>query len=490
MTNNGGPPPGPVPASTPLSTLDESLISSLANAFFREGAVTGDPVTAPGADGVGPAMPPAPSFEPPATPDVATPVVPAPGPPPAAPGLAAPGAPALGMPGAPGLARPEVPGLAFAQTPGLATHYGMDQPSLSPPPAMDEPDYYFLRLVESQGPPSSSHALGVEGAREDFPALRQQVHGKPLVWLDNAATTQKPQAVIDAVSQYYENDNSNVHRGAHALAARSTNAYEGAREKVQHFVNASSPQEIVFVRGTTEAINLVAQTFGRQQVGPGDEIVLTTLEHHSNIVPWQMLREATGAVLRVVPIDDQGDVVVEEYARMLGPRVKIVALSHVSNALGTVLPVAEMTEMAHRAGAAVVVDGAQAVAHFPVDVAELGCDFYAFSGHKLFGPTGVGVLFGKQDLLESMPPWQGGGSMIRTVTFDRTSYNDPPYKFEAGTPVIAGAVGLGAAIDYVERLGMAGIVRHEQSLLRYATEALSTVPGLRQIGTSPGKVAV
>ncbi|HEY8202359.1 MAG TPA: SufS family cysteine desulfurase [Actinomycetota bacterium] len=477
MTLNGGPPPGPIPAST----FDESLISSLANALFREGAVTGPPVTAPGTDGLGPAMPHAPSFEAPATPVVATPAAAGPG---------RPVAPAPAMPGAPGLPGPDVPGLAIAQTPGLATHYGMDQPSVSPPPAMDEPDYYFLRLVESQGPPSSSHALGVEGAREDFPALRQQVHGKPLVWLDNAATTQKPQTVIDAVSQYYENDNSNVHRGAHALAARATNAYEGAREKVQHFVNAPSPQEIVFVRGTTEAINLVAQTFGRQQVGPGDEIVLTTLEHHSNIVPWQMLREATGAVLRVVPIDDQGNVIVEEYARMLGPRVKIVALSHVSNALGTVLPVAEMTEMAHRAGAAVVVDGAQAVPHLPVDVADLGCDFYAFSGHKLFGPTGVGVLFGKQDLLESMPPWQGGGSMIRTVTFDRTSYNDPPYKFEAGTPVIAGAVGLGAAIDYVERLGMASVARHEQNLLRYATEALATVPGLRQIGTSPGKVAV
>jgi cysteine desulfurase/selenocysteine lyase len=380
-------------------------------------------------------------------------------------------------------------GVGMPAAPGLATHYGMDQPSMSPPPAASEPDYYFLRLVQSQGP-QSDRPPSVEGSKKDFPILQQKVHGKPLVWLDNAATTQKPQSVIDALSQYYEYDNSNVHRGAHTLAARATNAYEGAREKVARFLNAPSPQDIVFVRGTTEAINLVAQTLGRQQVGPGDEIVLTTLEHHSNIVPWQMLREQTGAVLRVVPIDDRGDVIVEEYARLLGPRTKIVALSHVSNALGTVLPVKEMTEMAHRAGAVVVVDGAQAVSHFPVDVQDLGCDFYAFSGHKLFAPTGVGVLFGKQELLESMPPWQGGGSMIRTVTFDQTSYNDPPYKFEAGTPVIGPAVGLGAAIDYLERLGMHNVARHEQALLRYATEALATVPGLRPIGTSLEKVAV
>jgi cysteine desulfurase/selenocysteine lyase len=356
-----------------------------------------------------------------------------------------------------------------------------------------EPDYYFLRPLRDRAsslPPSPAETIEVAGIRQDFPALHQHVHGKPLVWLDNAATTQKPQVVIDTLSRFYEHDNSNVHRGAHELAARATDAYEGARRKVARFLGASSPEEIVFVRGTTEAINLVAQTYGRQRVGPGDEIVLTTLEHHSNIVPWQMLCQEKGAALKVVPITDRGEVVLDEYERLLGPRVRLVAISHVSNALGTVLPVALMTDLAHRHGACVVVDGAQAVSHLPVDVRGLDCDFYAFSGHKLFGPTGVGVLYGKRKLLEEMPPWQGGGSMIRTVTFDRTSYNDPPYKFEAGTPVIGDAVGLGAAIDYVSRIGLETIARHEQGLTAYAMDGLSSIPGLRPIGTAPGKVAV
>ncbi|MGH2652379.1 MAG: SufS family cysteine desulfurase, partial [Actinomycetota bacterium] len=292
------------------------------------------------------------------------------------------------------------------------------------------------------------------------------------------------------LSHFYEHDNSNVHRGAHALAARATDGYEGARQKVARLLNAPSPQGIIFVRGTTEAINLVAQTYGRQRVGPGDEVVVTTLEHHSNLVPWQMLCQERGARLRVVPITDRGEIVLEEYERLLGPRVRVVAISHVSNALGTVLPVGLMTDMAHRHGACVVVDGAQAVSHLPVDVGALDCDFYALSGHKLFGPTGEGALYGKERLLEEMPPRQGGGSMIREVNFDHTTYNDPPYKFEAGTPVIGDAIGLGAAIDYVSRIGLEVIARHEQGLTAYAMDALSTIPGLRQIGTAPGKVAV
>jgi cysteine desulfurase / selenocysteine lyase len=352
-----------------------------------------------------------------------------------------------------------------------------------------ESAYYFLQPASAPSAVGES-ALGISAIRADFPVLRQRVHGKPLVWLDNAATTQKPQAVIDALARFYERDNSNVHRAAHELAARATDAYESGREKARELIGAGSAKEIVFVRGTTEAINLVAQTAGKQRVGPGDEVVLTTLEHHSNIVPWQMLCEQTGGVLRVVPISDRGEVLLDEYERLLGPRVKMVAISHVSNALGTVVPVEIMTRLAHQHGAWVVVDGAQAVSHFPVDVQAIGCDFYAFSGHKVFGPTGVGVLYGTQRLLEEIPPWQGGGSMIRTVTFEKTTYNDPPTKFEAGTPVIAGAVGLGAAIDYVRRIGLGRIAMHERTLMEYATHALDEVPRLRQIGTAPGKTAV
>lgn len=389
---------------------------------------------------------------------------------------------------------------SFADAADAALHHPLPIPVMASPTARSaevvlpgEADYYFLRPLRdlaASRPPSPVETLDVASLRRDFPALHQRVHGKPLVWLDNAATTQKPQVVIDTLSRFYEHDNSNVHRGAHTLAARATDAYEGARQKVARFLGAPSPRGIIFVRGTTEAINLVAQTYGRQHVGPGDEIVVTTLEHHSNLVPWQMLCQEKGARLRVVPISDRGEILLEEYERLLGPRVRVVAISHVSNALGTVLPVGLMTDLAHRHGACVVVDGAQAVSHLPVDVGALDCDFYAFSSHKLFGPTGVGVLYGKERLLEEMPPWQGGGSMIRAVTFDQTTYNDPPYKFEAGTPVIADAVGLGAAIDYVSRIGLEVIARHEQGLTAYAMDALSTVPGLRQIGTAPGKVVV
>ena len=345
------------------------------------------------------------------------------------------------------------------------------------------------------GKPSAIGGLGpgpfdVPTIRRDFPVLDQQVHGKPLVWFDNAATTQKPQSVIDVVANFYAHDNSNIHRGAHTLAARATDAYEQARQKVQAFLGASSAKEILFVRGTTEGINLVAQTYGRKFLQPGDEIVLTTLEHHANIVPWQMIAKEKGAVLRVVPINDRGEVVLEEYQSLLGPRTRLVALSQASNTLGTVLPVAEMTQMAKRYNARVLIDGAQSVSHMPVDVQQIGCDFFVFSGHKIFAPTGIGVVYAKEELLEIMPPWQGGGNMIGNVTFEETTYAEPPAKFEAGTPNIADAVGLGAALDYVSRLGLPNIARHEQELLRYATEQLVRIPSLRIIGTAPEKVGL
>ncbi len=332
--------------------------------------------------------------------------------------------------------------------------------------------------------------LDVERVRKDFPILEQEVRGKPLVYLDSAATTQKPRAVLDAIARYYLADNANVHRGVHLLSERATQAYEAAREKVQRFINAARAHEIVFVRGTTEAINLVAQTYGRRRVRQGDEILVTVMEHHSNIVPWQMLCEEKGAILRVAPMDDDGQLLLDELERLIGPRTRMLALGHVSNALGTIHPVRRIIEMAHRRKVPVLLDGAQAVPHLAVDVQALGCDFYAFSGHKLFGPTGIGVLYGRAELLEEMPPWQGGGDMISSVTFEKTTYNKLPYKFEAGTPDIAGAIGLGAAIDYVSGLGLAAIAAHEHDLLAYATQALREVPGLRLVGTAKEKASV
>ena len=368
------------------------------------------------------------------------------------------------------------------------------RPSMAAPADSDE--LYFLasrsHAVADDLVASTPSALPYDSdvLRRDFPALQQNVHGKRLVWLDNAATTQKPQSVIDALASFYARDNSNVHRGAHELAKRATDAYEGARATVAAFIGAASPQEVIFVRGTTEAINLVAQAYGRSVVGEGDEIVLPLLEHHSNIVPWQLLAQEKGAKLRPVQITDRGDVLLDHYASLLGPRTRIVALSHVSNALGTILPIEGMAAMARAVGAVVVVDGAQGVPHLPVDVQRLGADFYAFSGHKLYGPTGVGVLWGRQALLESMPPWQGGGQMIKTVTFESTTWNDLPYKFEAGTGTVGPAVGLGAAIDYVTQVGVPYIAAHEQALLAHGTEALTSVPGLRLIGTSAHKAGV
>jgi cysteine desulfurase/selenocysteine lyase len=344
--------------------------------------------------------------------------------------------------------------------------------------------------VENLNLPATGAPFDVHVIRRDFPILHQQVHGKPLIWMDNAATTQKPRSVIDSVTRFYERDNSNIHRAAHTLAARATDAYEGAREKVQRFLGASDASEIVFVRGTTEAINLVANSFGRKYIQAGDEIILSTLEHHSNIVPWQMLAQATGAVIRVIPINDRGEIIMDEYTRLLNPRTRLVSITQVSNSLGTVVPVAEMTHLAHRHGARVLVDGAQAVSHMPINVQAIGCDFYTLSGHKLFAPTGIGALYAKRELLEDMPPWQGGGSMIRHVTFEETIYSDPPAKFEAGTPNIADAVGLGAAIDYITRLGMTNIERYEHEITAYAIERLARIPGLRLIGTALNKVSV
>jgi cysteine desulfurase/selenocysteine lyase len=322
----------------------------------------------------------------------------------------------------------------------------------------------------------------VERVRADFPLLRQQVNGKPLVYLDNGATSQKPQCVIDELVRYYTTENANVHRGVHTLSQLATDDYEGARGKVRRFLNAADDREIIYTKGTTEGINLVAQTFGRQNVGPGDEIVVSNMEHHSNIVPWQLICREKGATLRVIPVDDRGDIVMEAYHRLLGPRTRMVALPHVSNALGTVNPIKQMIADAHRAGAPVLIDGAQGVPHSSVDVQDLDCDFYAFSSHKLYGPTGVGVLYGKAGLLEEMPPYQGGGDMILSVSFEETEYNVLPYKFEAGTPNIAGVIGLGAAVEYLTGLGIEAVAAHEDRVLAYAVERLAGVPGLRLVG--------
>ncbi|MGF6546436.1 cysteine desulfurase/selenocysteine lyase [Paraburkholderia youngii] len=326
--------------------------------------------------------------------------------------------------------------------------------------------------------------------RGDFPIFRELIHGNPLVYLDNGATTQKPSAVIDAQRDYYEHANANVHRGVHELSQRATDAYEGARERIARFVNAARAEEIVYVRGTTEAINLVAQSYVRPLAKPGDEILISAMEHHSNIVPWQLVCEQTGAVLKVVPIDDSGALDVDAYRQMIAERTRIVAITHVSNALGTINPVARMIEAAHARDVPVLIDGAQAVAHLPVDVRALDCDFYAFSGHKAYGPTGIGVLYAKADRLEAMPPWQGGGDMIRSVTFDKTIYNAIPWKFEAGTPDISGAIALAVALDYVNAIGSETIGAHEAGLLAYATDAMRAIPHLRLIGTATEKAAI
>ncbi|MDR1349340.1 MAG: cysteine desulfurase [Zoogloeaceae bacterium] len=332
--------------------------------------------------------------------------------------------------------------------------------------------------------------LDVEAVRQDFPILRETVHGRPLIWLDNAATTQKPQAVIDRLAAFYARENSNIHRAAHELAARATDAYEAARETARRFINARSVNEVVFVRGTTEGINLVAQSWGRQHLKAGDEILITWLEHHANIVPWQQLAAQTGAALKVAPVDDLGQVRLEEYEKLLNPRTRLVAFTQVSNALGTVTPAALMTQLAHAQGAKVLVDGAQSVSHLRADVQALDCDWFVFSGHKVFGPTGIGVVYGKEALLNATDPWQGGGNMIQDVTFERTLYQDAPARFEAGTGNIADAVGLGAALEYVEGIGLEAIAAHEHELLTYGTRLLEEIPGLKLIGKAAEKAGV
>ncbi|MCW5892773.1 MAG: SufS family cysteine desulfurase [bacterium] len=420
------------------------------------------------------------------------------------PGLSLPGGAASGAP------VPAAPGLRSSHAPWTSPPVGIEAAHLPPlfgggspvpAPSASGRDYYFLTASGPQsaaGTPSSPKLLtptgrrifDVRDVRNDFPILRERINGRPLVWLDNAATTHKPQAVLDRIAHYYTHEYSNVHRAAHTLAARSTDAYEGARTKVQRFIGAASPSEIVFVRGTTEGVNLVANGWGRRNVRAGDEIVLTTLEHHSNIVPWQFLAEAVGARIRVVPVSDRGEVLVDEYEKLLNDRTRIVAITQVSNALGTIVPVREMAQMAHRYDARVLVDGAQAVSHFPVNVQQLDADFYVFSGHKLFAPTGVGVVYGKRALLDAMPPWQGGGNMIDRVTFERSTFADPPARFEAGTATLADAVGLGAAVDYLDQLGMENVAWHERELLAHATEALRCIPGLHLVGTAPDKAGV
>jgi cysteine desulfurase/selenocysteine lyase len=333
-------------------------------------------------------------------------------------------------------------------------------------------------------------AFDVTRIREDFPVLKQKVNGRPLVYLDNAATSQKPQAVIDALVRYYTTENSNVHRGVHTLSMQATDDYEGARAKIRKFINAADDREIIYVRSTTEGINLVAHSYGQANIKEGDEIIITAMEHHSNIVPWQVLCQEKGAHLRVIPINDAGELLLDEYEKLLNPRTKLVSITQVSNVLGTINPIPQMVAMAHAQGVPVLVDGAQAAPHMPVDVQELGCDFYVFSGHKLYGPTGIGVVYGKAELLEAMPPYQLGSDMIKLVTFEKTLYNTLPYKFEAGTPNIADAIGLGAAIDYVSDIGMERIAAYEDELLKYGTKRLSEISGLRIIGTAPKKAGV
>jgi cysteine desulfurase / selenocysteine lyase len=395
----------------------------------------------------------------------------------------------LAMPSAISSVEPAIPALASPSLSAATPEARTTAPHASSLPAGIE-SFEFRPDLESAKLEHSNRPLDPHLIRQDFPILREQVNGHPLIWLDNAATTQKPNAVIDRLSYFYRHENSNIHRAAHTLAARATDAYESAREKTRRFMNASSTREIIFVRGTTEGINLVAKSWGHRYVQKDDEIVITWLEHHANIVPWQQLCSEKGARLRVAPVNDRGEVILEEYEKLLSPRTRIVSFSQVSNALGTITPAREMVEMAHRHGARVLVDGAQSVSHMRTDVQALDCDFYVFSGHKVFGPTGIGVVYGKLDVLENTPPWQGGGNMIVDVTFEKTVYQSAPGRFEAGTGNIADAVGLGAALDYVEQVGIESIAAYEHELLNYATAGLLTVPGLKLIGTAREKAGV
>jgi cysteine desulfurase/selenocysteine lyase len=359
----------------------------------------------------------------------------------------------------------------------------------------ESPEFYFIDTRDGTAASNREtfpalSVFDVKALRRDFPVLNQRVNGHPIIWLDNAATTQKPNSVINAVSDFYQRDNSNIHRAAHTLARRSTDLFEAGREKLRQFIGAADSKEIVFLRGTTEAINLVAQSYGRKNIGQGDEIILTELEHHANIVPWQLLAEQVGAVIRVVPINDKGEVLVDEFAKLLNTRTKFVSVAHVSNSLDTIVPVEQIIGLSHARGVPVLIDGAQSAPHMPVNVTAIDADFYVFSGHKVFGPTGIGALYGKRELLEEMPPYQGGGHMIRDVRFEKTTYQNAPERFEAGTPDIEGVVGLAAAIDYITNVGIVAIAGYEHALLDYATGALATIPGLRPIGTAVHKASV
>ncbi|MBQ1767325.1 MAG: SufS family cysteine desulfurase, partial [Aquincola sp.] len=385
---------------------------------------------------------------------------------------------------------PQVPAL---QLPGHPGHGGL--PGAGVPAGAT--GFYFIDGPGTRAPaaaapatPAATPAFDVNAVRRDFPILQERVNGKQLVWFDNAATTHKPQAVIDRLAYFYAHENSNIHRAAHTLAARATDAYEGARETVRRFIGAGSVDEVIFVRGTTEGINLIAKSWGAKHIGAGDEIIVSHLEHHANIVPWQQLAAEEGAVIRVIPVDDDGQVILSEYAKLLGPRTKLVSCTQVSNALGTVTPIQQIVAMAHAAGARALVDGAQSVSHMRVDVRALDADFFVFSGHKIFGPTGIGAVYGKREVLEDMPPWRGGGNMIADVTFERTVYHGPPTRFEAGTGNIADAVGLGAALQYVERIGIEAIGAYEHALLDYATHHIRPIPGVRLVGTAAHKASV
>nr|WP_046286245.1 family 2A encapsulin nanocompartment cargo protein cysteine desulfurase [Mycobacterium sp. UM_NZ2] len=407
---------------------------------------------------------------------------------PTVPGVLA-GSPAGAVPVAPRGSAPGWPG-GVPAVPQLDWH-GVPTPAVGG----DEANYAFLsHRVPAAEPaptvPDSHEIFDVNAVRADFPILRETVNGKPLIWFDNAATTQKPQAVIDRLSHFYAHENSNIHRAAHELAARATDAYEDARDTVRRFLGAPRSEDIVFVRGTTEAINLVAYAWGGKNLRAGDEIVITHLEHHANIVPWQLISKKTGAILKVAPVDEAGNLLLGEFEDLLGPRTKLVAATHVSNALGTVTPVHDIVELAHRYGARVLIDGAQSIPHIPIDVQSLGADFFAFSGHKIFGPTGIGVLYGTAEALAETPPWQGGGNMIADVTLERSLYQEPPNKFEAGTGNIADAVGLGEALRYVERVGIERIAAYEHALLEYATPRLADIPGVRLVGTADEKASV
>lgn len=404
---------------------------------------------------------------------------------------------ALAPPAAPSPPTAPVP---VATQPGQASYYFVDEapsslpaisPEAGPDPAAQAPAWAAAPSSTSPAAPGPGDAVFmVDAVRSDFPMLTERVNGRPLVWLDNAATTHKPQPVIDRLRQFYAHENSNIHRGAHSLATQATDAYEDARAKVADFLGAATADSIVFTRGTTESVNLVAQTWGRANIGPGDEIMISQLEHHANIVPWQLLAEQTGATIKVIPVDEDGELRLDSYLGMLGERTKMVAVAHVSNVLGTIVPIGPMIAAAHQAGARVLVDGAQAVAHLPVRVGQLDADFYTFSGHKIYGPTGIGALYAKPELLAEMPPWQGGGNMISDVTFERTSYQSGPAKFEAGTGNIADAIGLGAALDYVTQIGLPAICAYEHQLLDYGMRQIAAVPGLRLIGTAPQKASV